>query len=56
MHESRGIGDEYKRPDQDHVKVIDVRTPEVYALICHREMAWNIPLGFITYQRKDGKL
>ena len=42
--------------DQDHVKVIDVRTPEEYALIGHPEMAWNIPLGFITYQRKDGKL
>ena len=40
----------------DQVKLIDVRTPEEYALIGHPEMAWNIPVGFITYQRKDGKL
>ena len=39
----------------DKVKVIDVRTPEEFALIGHPEMAWNIPLGFITYERKDGK-
>ena len=37
------------------VKVIDVRTPEEYAFIGHPEMAWNIPLAFVTYQRKDGK-
>ena len=40
----------------DQVKLIDVRTPEEYALIGHPEMAWNSPVGFITYQRKDGKL
>ena len=39
----------------DQVKIIDVRTPEEYALIGHPEMAWNIPYGFITYQRVDGK-
>jgi len=39
----------------DDVTVIDVRTPEEYALIGHAEMAWNVPLGFITYQRTDGK-
>jgi rhodanese-related sulfurtransferase len=39
----------------DRVKIIDVRTPEEYALIGHPEMAWNIPVGFITYQRTDGK-
>ena len=38
----------------DKVKIIDVRTPEEYALIGHPEMAWNIPYGFITYQRVDG--
>ena len=37
------------------VKVIDVRTPEEYAFIGHPEMAWNIPLAFVTYQRKNGK-
>jgi rhodanese-related sulfurtransferase len=39
----------------DQVKIIDVRTPEEYALIGHAEMAWNVPLGFITYQRTDGR-
>jgi rhodanese-related sulfurtransferase len=39
----------------DKVKVIDVRTPEEYAFIGHPEMVWNIPLAFVTYQRKDGK-
>jgi len=39
----------------DKVKVIDVRTPEEYAFIGHPEMAWNIPLAFVTYQRKEGK-
>ena len=37
------------------VKLIDVRTPEEFAFIGHPEMAWNIPLAFVTYQRKDGK-
>jgi len=39
----------------DKVKVIDVRTPEEYAFVGHPEMAWNIPMAFVTYQRKDGK-
>ena len=39
----------------DKVKIIDVRTPEEYALVGHPEMAWNIPLAFITYEMKDGK-
>ncbi len=39
----------------DKVKIIDVRTPEEYAFIGHPEMAWDIPLAFVTYQRKDGK-
>ena len=38
----------------DQVKVIDVRTPEEFALIGHAEMAWNIPFGFITYRRVKG--
>ena len=37
------------------VKVIDVRTPEEFAFVGHPDMAWNIPLAFVTYQRKDGK-
>jgi rhodanese-related sulfurtransferase len=39
----------------DQAKLIDVRTPEEYAFIGHPEMAWNIPLAFVTYHRKDGK-
>ena len=39
----------------DTVRVIDVRTPEEYAFVGHAEMAWNIPVAFVTYQRKDGK-
>jgi rhodanese-related sulfurtransferase len=39
----------------DSVKVIDVRTPEEDAFVGHAEMAWNIPVAFETYQRKDGK-
>lgn len=39
----------------DKVKVIDVRTPEEYACVGHPEMAWNIPLAFVTYERKNGK-
>ena len=39
----------------EEVKVIDVRTPEEYAFVGHPEMAWNIPMAFVTYQRKDGK-
>jgi rhodanese-related sulfurtransferase len=39
----------------EKVKIIDVRTPEEFAFVGHPEMAWNIPLAFVTYQRKDGK-
>ena len=39
----------------DKVKVIDVRTPEEFAFVGHPAMAWNVPVGFVTYQRKDGK-
>ena len=37
------------------MKLIDVRTPEEYAFIGHPEKAWNIPLAFVIYQRKNGK-
>ena len=39
----------------DSVKVIDVRVPEEYAFVGHPEMAWNIPVAFVTYHRKGGK-
>ena len=40
----------------DTVKIIDVRTPEEYAFVGHPEMVWNVPLFFVTYWRKDGKM
>jgi rhodanese-related sulfurtransferase len=40
----------------DTVKVIDVRTPEEFAFVGHPEMAVNIPLAFVTYERKGGKV
>ena len=43
------------KAEPDKVQVIDVRTPEEFAFIGHAEMAWNVPLAFVTYQRKDGK-
>ena len=39
----------------DKVKVIDVRTPEEYGFVGHPEMSWNIPIAFLTYQRKGGR-
>jgi len=43
------------RAAPDSVKVIDVRVPEEYAFVGHAEMAWNIPVAFITYHRKAGR-
>lgn len=43
------------KADSERVKIIDVRTPEEYGFIGHPEAAWNIPLAFVTYRRKDGK-
>jgi rhodanese-related sulfurtransferase len=39
----------------DEVKVIDVRTPEECAFVGHPEMAFNIPLAFVSYQKKGGQ-
>ena len=39
----------------DKVKVIDVRTPEEFAFVGHPKMAWNVPVGFVSYQRTGGK-
>ena len=36
------------------IKIIDVRTPEEYAFIGHPKEAWNVPIAFVTYQRKNG--
>jgi len=37
------------------VKIIDVRTPE--ELLCRPPGdGWNIPLAFVTYQGKEGKI
>ncbi len=39
----------------DDVKVIDVRTPEEFAFVGHPQMAWNVPIAFVTYEMKDGR-
>lgn len=41
--------------DPVKVKIIDVRTPEEFAFVGHPAMAWNVPIAFVTYQRKEGK-
>ncbi len=43
------------KADPESVKIIDVRTPEEFAFVGHAEMAWNVPLAFVTYQREAGK-
>lgn len=42
------------KSDPDRIKIIDVRTPEEYGFIGHPDTAWNIPLAFVTYTRKNG--
>ena len=39
----------------ENVKIIDVRTPEEFAFVGHPEMAWNVPLAFVSYKRKAGE-
>lgn len=41
------------KSDPDGVRIIDVRTPEEYGFIGHPDGAWNIPLAFVTYRRKN---
>ena len=36
--------------DPEHVKVLDVRTPEEYTFVGHPEMAMNIPVVMHTYR------
>jgi rhodanese-related sulfurtransferase len=36
--------------DPENIKIIDVRTPEEYDFVGHPEMAWNVPLKFLTYR------
>jgi rhodanese-related sulfurtransferase len=43
------------KTDPDHVKVIDVRTPEEYLFVGHPTMAWKIPLAAQSYQWDAGK-
>ena len=38
------------KADPEHVKVLDVRTPEEYVFVGHAEMARNIPLLFVKYE------
>lgn len=43
------------KADPATVKIIDVRTPEEFAFVGHPAMAYNVPIAFVTYQRKEGK-
>ena len=43
------------KADPESVKIIDVRTPEEFAFVGHPEMAWNIPLAFVSYERTAGQ-
>jgi len=43
------------KKDPEKVRIIDVRTPEEFAFVGHAEMAWNVPLAFVTYKREAGK-
>jgi len=38
------------KADPEHVKILDVRTPEEYLFVGHPSMAWNIPLALQTWQ------
>lgn len=38
------------KADPEHVKVLDVRTPDEYLFVGHPSMAWNVPLALQTYQ------
>jgi rhodanese-related sulfurtransferase len=41
------------KADPEHVKIIDVRTPEEYLFVGHPSMAWNVPLKFLAYKWND---
>ena len=43
------------KKDPEKVRIIDVRTPEEFAFVGHAEMAWNVPLAFVTYKREARK-
>jgi rhodanese-related sulfurtransferase len=38
------------KADPEHVKILDVRTPDEYLFVGHPTMAWNVPLALQTYQ------
>ncbi|NQU21980.1 MAG: sulfurtransferase [Candidatus Nealsonbacteria bacterium] len=38
------------KADPQHVKIIDVRTPEEYVFVGHPAMAFNVPLEFLAYE------
>jgi rhodanese-related sulfurtransferase len=43
------------KADPDHVKLIDVRTPEEYIYVGRPAMAWNVPLKFVEHRWDDAK-
>jgi len=38
------------KADPEHVKIIDVRTPEEFLFVGHPTMAWKIPVGVQSYE------
>ena len=36
--------------DPEHVKILDVRTPEEFVFTGHAPIAWNIPFAFLAYE------
>jgi rhodanese-related sulfurtransferase len=36
--------------DREHVKILDVRTPDEYLFVGHPTMAWNVPIALQTYE------
>ena len=43
------------KADPQHVKIIDVRTPEEYLFVGHPDMAWKIPIAAQSYSWDAGK-
>ena len=46
---AREAHDKWKA-DPEHVRILDVRTPEEYLFVGHPTMAWNVPLALQSYQ------
>jgi rhodanese-related sulfurtransferase len=43
------------KAEPDRVKILAVRTPEELVFVGHPDMAWNVPFGFVTYEKEGDK-